>query len=111
MVKAALRLFAWLCIMALMAASWTPGQEMIRTGFNTRLEHVCAYLFATIAISIAYPRLHPMLLSVSMVAYAAILEAGQLFVAGRHAGVFEWIASSTGAMCGCCSVSLARNRS
>ena len=103
LVNAGLRPFAWFCIMALMAASWTPGQEMIRTGFDTRLEHVFAYLVATIAVSLAYPRLHPKRLAASMMAYAAVLELGQLFVAGRHAGVLDWIASSTGAVCGCCA--------
>jgi hypothetical protein len=51
-----LRLFAWFCVLALMLASGTPGHEMIRTGFNTRLEHVVAYYATTIAVCLAYPR-------------------------------------------------------
>jgi VanZ family protein len=98
--------------MAVMIASWTPGQEMIRTGFNPRLEHVFAYLVASIAVSLAYPRLPLKRLTPSMMGYAAVLEVGQLLVPGRHAGVLDWIASSTGAICGCCAVFLlARSRS
>ena len=41
-----LKAIAWICIIGLAVASWTPGQEMVRTGFNTRLEHTLAYLIA-----------------------------------------------------------------
>ncbi len=103
--------FAWFCILALLVASWTPGQEMVRTGFNARLEHVAAYLIATVAVSLAYPQLHPLRrLVVVMIAYAAVLEVGQLMVPGRHAGLLDWIASSTGVMCGCGGVAFARYR-
>ena len=46
-------MIAWICIIGLAVASWTPGQEMIRTGFSTRLEHTVAYLIAGIAAIIA----------------------------------------------------------
>jgi VanZ family protein len=104
----ALRLFAWFCIVALMIASWTPSHEMIRTGFNTRLEHVVAYLVATIVVCLAYPRVHPLRVIGAMMGYALCLELGQMLVPGRHASVPDWIASSTGAMCGCSSLILAR---
>ena len=54
--SAALRFIAWTCVVGLAVASWTPGQEMVRTGFNTRLEHVGAYLIAGIVVIVAYPR-------------------------------------------------------
>jgi VanZ family protein len=86
------------------------GQEMIRTAFNIRLEHALAYLIATIAVALAYPRHHAILLPLLTITYAAVLEAGQVFVAGRHSGLFDWIASSTGFM-RMLHQSLARNRS
>ncbi len=91
---------AWFCIVALLVASWTPGQEMVRTGFDARLEHVGAYLIATIAVSFAYPRLSLVRLAVVMITYAAILELGQLIVPGRHAAVLDWLASSSGVIIG-----------
>jgi VanZ family protein len=109
-INAALRPFAWFCIMALMAASWTPGQEMIRTGFNPRIEHVFAYLLATIAVSLAYQRVRFLSLACAMIAYAALLEVGQLLVPERHAGMLDWVAGSTGVICGCGGVVLWRWR-
>jgi hypothetical protein len=50
-----LRFIAWACVVGLAVASWTPGQEMVRTVFNTWLEHVAAYSIAGIAVIIAYP--------------------------------------------------------
>jgi hypothetical protein len=51
----ALRFKAWACVIELAVASWTPGQEMVRTGFNTRLEHVAAYLIAGVPSSLPIP--------------------------------------------------------
>ena len=64
-----LKAIAWICIIGLAVASWAPGQEMARTGFNTRLEHTVAYLIAGIATIIAY-----------RCAFAGILELGQLYI-------------------------------
>jgi hypothetical protein len=50
-VDAALKPLAWVCLITVMIASWTPGQEMVRTGFNPRLEHIFAYLVASIAVT------------------------------------------------------------
>lgn len=69
---------------------------MIRTGFDARLEHVAAYLVAASTVSRAYPRLRPLRLAITMIAYAAVLEIGQRLVPGRHAGLLDWLASSSG---------------
>src|SRR6516162_2607197 len=90
---------AWICVIGLLVASWTPGQEMIRTGFNTRLEHTVAYLIAGIAAIIAYPRKPIWSITAILCAYAGILELGQIYVPGRHAAFLDWIASSSGALC------------
>ncbi len=45
---------------------------MIRTGFDARLEHVFAYFIATVAVSLAYPRLHPLQTVGMMIFYAAV---------------------------------------
>ena len=94
-----LKLIAWLCIIGLAVASWTPGQEMVRTGFNTRLEHTVAYLIAGIAAIIAYPRKPIWSITAILCAYAGILELGQIYIPGRHAAFVDWIASSGGVLC------------
>jgi hypothetical protein len=39
-----LRIVAWLSVLGLALASWTPGEHMIRTGVKGSLEHMTAYL-------------------------------------------------------------------
>jgi VanZ family protein len=95
----ALRFVAWACVIGLAVASWTPGQEMVRTGFNTRLEHVAAYLIAGIAVIIAYPRKPSWSITATLSIYAGVLELGQMYIPGRHAAWLDWIASSSGALC------------
>jgi VanZ family protein len=74
---------------------------MIRTGFNTRLEHVAAYLIAGISVIIAYPRTPTWSIAAILSAYAGILELGQMYIPGRHAALLDWLASSSGALCAC----------
>jgi VanZ family protein len=94
-----LKMTAWLCIIGLAVASWTPGEEMVRTGLNTRLEHTVAYLIAGIATIIAYPRKPVWSIAAILCAYAGILELGQMYIPGRHAAIVDWIASSSGVLC------------
>jgi VanZ family protein len=94
-----LRCIAWACVIGLAIASWTPGEEMIRTGFNTRLEHTVAYLIAGIAVIVAYPRKPIWSLVAILCAYAGLLELGQIHIPGRHAALIDWVASSSGVLC------------
>ena len=100
----ALKFTAWACIIGLAVASLTPAQEMFRTGFNTRLEHMVAYLFAGIAVIAAYPRTSKWSLAAILCAYAGVLELGQMYVPGRHAALLDWLASSSGVLCACATV-------
>jgi hypothetical protein len=94
-----LRYIAWACVIGLAIASWTPGEEMIRTGFNIRLEHTAAYLIVGIAVIVAYPRKPIWSLVAILCAYAGLLELGQMHIPGRHAALLDWIASSSGVLC------------
>ncbi len=80
-------------------ASWLPAEEMIRTGADGRLEHAAAYLISGLAVFTAYPRRLTWLTAILMMCYAGILEFGQLWVPGRHAGILDWAASSGGVLC------------
>jgi hypothetical protein len=42
--------FAWLCVVGLAIASWTPGEEMIRTGVRGSFEHIAAYFISTLML-------------------------------------------------------------
>jgi VanZ family protein len=97
----ALRFIAWACVIGLAVASWTPGQDIVRTGFNTQLEHMVAYLIAGIAVLVAYPRTPALSIAVFLSVYAGALELGQMYIPGRHAALLDWLASSSGALCAC----------
>jgi VanZ family protein len=106
----AMRFVAWACIIGLAVASWAPGQDIIRTGFNTRLEHMAAYLIAGLAVLVAYPRKTPWSIATLLGAYAGVLELGQMYVPGRHAALLDWLASSGGVVCACVTVFFYRSR-
>ncbi len=106
----AMRFIAWACVIGLAVASWTPGPDIVRTGFNTRLEHMAAYLIAGIAVLVAYPRKTPWSIAALLSAYAGVLELGQMYVPGRHAALLDWLASSSGVVCACVTVFFYRGR-
>jgi len=83
---------------------------MIRTGFNTRLEHMAAYWIAGIAVVIAYPRRSNWSIAALLCTYAGILELGQMYIPGRHAALLDWIASSSGVLCACLTVFIFHRR-
>jgi VanZ family protein len=91
-----LRIAAWLSVLALVIASWTPGDYMIRTGARGSFEHVGAYFVATLLLVLAYPRWRPWGIGCGLAAYAGILELGQLYVPGRHSQFEDFAASCIG---------------
>jgi VanZ family protein len=106
----AMKFIAWASVISLAVASWTPGQEMVRTGFNTQLEHTTAYLLAGIAVLAAYPQKTPWLIAVLLGGYAGILELGQMYVPGRHAALLDWLASASGVICAYLTIFFYRSR-
>lgn len=97
----ALRLACFACTGLLVALSWLPGTEMVRTGVNGRLEHAVAYFGTAVVMALAY-RVRPALAfqAALLVLLAAVLEIGQLYVPGRHSAVLDFGASSLGCLFG-----------
>jgi VanZ family protein len=91
-----LRIIAWVSVLGLVVASWTPGEDMIRTGAKGSLEHVAAYLISTLLFVLAYPRVSPVLIGGLFAICAGVLEFGQLFVPGRHSQFEDFAASCLG---------------
>jgi VanZ family protein len=88
--------------LVLMLASWTPGDDMIRTGIlSGHAEHVIAYflsgalMFAMLAARHAAWRT-----AAALVAYAGFLELGQTFVPGRHPAFDDLCFSAGGVVAG-----------
>ena len=91
---------AWLCLILLGVLSWLPSTMLKRTGLAGQIEHLFAYACAAAALTLGYQHSPRWRLMAGLVAYAAVLEVGQLYVPGRHAAVIDWAASSLGAVLG-----------
>jgi VanZ family protein len=96
-----LRFLTWAGVAAIGILSWTPGDYMIRTGIGSHTEHVTAYFLASATATLGYGRRKdPALISALYCAYAGLLEVGQLWVPGRHAGFDDFSASAIGVLLG-----------
>src|SRR3954466_4521445 len=91
---------AWFCVVLIGVLSWLPASMEKRTGAPGQIEHVFAYFCTAAALTLAYPRSSRLKLMVGLIVYAAVLEAGQLYVPGRMAQVIDWAASGLGAVLG-----------
>ena len=91
-----LRFFAWLSVVGLAVASWTPGEEMIRTGVRGSFEHIAAYFISTLMLVRAYPGWSSWTIGGALAVYAGILELGQIYVPGRHSQLEDFAASCLG---------------
>ena len=73
------------CIVILATLAWSPADAMKRTALGGHTEHLVAYLGTTIVMGFALQRGPHLAVQCSFLgAYAAILEAGQLMIQGRH---------------------------
>src|SRR5262245_28523670 len=95
----------WLCVVVLAALSWLPGDAVVRTGAPGQLEHFVAYTGTATIGAIGYGRRIGYIQVVLLFAlYAGILEVGQIWVPGRHFGLIDYLASSSGAFVGTLAV-------
>jgi len=92
-----IRAAAWGCLAVLCLLSWLPGDEMVRTGLGGHIEHAIAYMGATAIIAFAYAgRFGAAMVVTALVLYAGLMEAGQVFAPGRHAAIWDFLASASG---------------
>ena len=102
---------AWTCLVLLAVLSWLPAEAMIRTGINGRIEHFIAYMGTMLVVGAAYGiRLGLLRLTAMLIAYAGVLELGQIYVPGRHSSVFDFAASASGVVIGAIAFQLAYAR-
>jgi VanZ family protein len=74
-----------------------PSETVGLPGYS---EHLLAYFYTAAALTGAYPRTPKSKLVGGLIAYAAVLEVGQLYVPGRAAQVVDWAAGALGAVFG-----------
>jgi VanZ like family len=91
------RLGTPITLCALAIASWTPGSHVVRTGLTTGIsEHVIAYSLASLTIGLFNHKIQPFRIMFLLIAFAAIMEFGQLFTPGRTAQFSDFAASTFG---------------
>ncbi|HJQ61127.1 MAG TPA: VanZ family protein [Vineibacter sp.] len=101
-----MRLAAWGCVAVIAVLSLLPGKDLVRTdlaklGHGKLVEHFVAYAAAAMFVGLAYPaRVPRLVLAGLLIAYAAVLEIGQLYVPGRGAAFSDFAASAAGIIAG-----------
>ena len=88
---------SWAAVLLLAVLSLLPKAEMVRTGAAGWLEHVVAYAGTMLLFAIGYAERSGVLRpALALIAYAAVLELGQNFSAGRKPAFTDFAASATG---------------
>ena len=99
------------CIIALVILAWLPAEDMTRTILGGRAEHLIAYLGTTLVMGLAFQRRPWVGVQCALlIAYAAVLEVGQLYVPGRRASVDDFAFSTAGVVVGGLLLRIARSR-
>lgn len=89
-----------LCLILIAILSWTPGDDLQRTGLPGGFEHFIAYAITAFVAGFASRerRVFPQILLLCI--YAGVMEFGQLFVPLRQADALDFVASSMGVVVG-----------
>lgn len=112
-VKLAARLGVGLLAVAVALLSLLPRDYRLHTGvLSGKLEHALAYLLLGAVMTIAARRSHkPHRVALALVAYAGVLELGQLIISSRReATIGGFVASAGGAILGVSITTLAFSR-
>ena len=105
--KTALRLLTWCCVILLAVLSLVPGQEMVRTDLPGQFEHFIAYAGSAAIGTAGYGRSRGSLPIIGgFWVYAGVLEYLQHFSPGRHPSLEDFAASALGALFGGLGVTL-----
>ncbi|PWC35997.1 hypothetical protein [Azospirillum sp. TSO35-2] len=101
MVSMLLRLAAWGCVLTIVILSLMPRADYPSTGMDGHMEHLMAYAGTGVFVGLAYlPRKPAWELFGWLALLAGMMELLQNLSPGRHPGVGDFAASSTGALVG-----------
>jgi hypothetical protein len=94
------RLAGWACAAAIIVLSLVPGEVRPQSGvWSGQVEHLLAYSIAAALLAIGYPgRSH--LVCALMIGLAGVLETLQLWIPGRNAELYGFVASAAGVALG-----------
>ena len=97
----AARIAGWCAVTSIGVLSLLPGSLRPITGWSGLLEHFAAYFLTAICLAYGHKtRVSPVLVGALLTVYAAILEAAQIWVPGRNAGILDVVAGALGCSAG-----------
>lgn len=99
------------CIIALAFLAWLPADAMTRSVLGGHAEHFIAYLGTTMVMGLTLQKRPRLAVQCAVIiAYAAVLEAGQLYSPSRHASLQDFAFSASGVIVGGVLLWMARTR-
>jgi len=98
--RGTLRLAGWVCVFAVALLSLLPAEEMTRTGFPGKVEHVVAYAGTAFVLGLGYGTAGSSFRIMLLAAYACTLEYLQTFSPGRSAAWGDAAGSVSGVIAG-----------
>ena len=99
------RLIAWLLIAAAIFLTIGPQRFRPHTGIEHELEHFLAFAVVGLAFGLGYPG-RGLILALSGIAIAGMLETAQLWVPHRHAYFNDFLVNGSGACVGIAAATL-----
>ena len=93
----------------LIIATSLPAPDLPSIGFNDKVNHFLAYFVLAVLLNLTFvfQRKFRFLFDKAAIAtillcmiYGAIDELHQIYIPGRFAEILDWVADSTGAICG-----------
>lgn len=102
-----LRIFAWFCLLAILAVTLSPIQFRPSVANSANLERFLAFFVVGAAFSLAYPR-QWLTVIILTVGSAGLFELLQKLAPGRHGEFIDFVVKSLGALTGVLSAHAAR---
>jgi VanZ family protein len=101
------RIVAWILAIIITTLSVVPAWLRPETEMPHHLEHFAAFFIVGIAFGLGYDR-RPILISIALLAFTALIEVAQIFVPGRHARLSDFIVDAIAVLSGAILVDIAR---
>jgi VanZ family protein len=94
--KMMLRVCSVVALVALVFVALAPTRFVPRSGLGWEIDHFVGYFFLTLLVCLAWPR--PLVVGVSLAAFAVLLEGLQAFPPDRSSNVFAAIIGACGVL-------------
>ena len=102
-VRTTARVLFWLVLCVIAFVTLSPIELRPETGLPPSVERLVAFAVLGALAMLAHPR-RRLRWFWSLIAAAALLEAGQHLVSGRHGRIIDFDVKAVGTLLGCCAV-------